>query len=241
MRLKESFKISSGKSKLIVPNKSKEHLDFTHNEQNDHILPFDEQHFLKHEPIINDIQQKNAIDDYKLSSRNINRSLFGVEKASKTNEYYIGHISDVLKSSPKAIDDFHVYTGINSTRAPTKGDIHIPAFTSTSTSIHRAAKFVEPNKNRHTEEYHPDENGNMVKHTVHHILKVNVKKGQQVGAYVANHSNYAAENEFLINKGHTIHISGNHEDHYMPPHHSSKDNNPRIYRVHHATITPDAE
>ena len=232
MRLKESFKISSGKSKLIVPNKSKEHLDFTHNEQNDHILPFDEQHFLKHEPIINDIQQKNAIDDYKLSSRNINRSLFGVEKASKTNEYYIGHISDVLKSSPKAIDDFHVYTGINSTRAPTKGDIHIPAFTSATPDHRVAAAFAD----RHSTEIMKDENGDDKEVKVHHIIKIHVKKGQHVGGYIGNIGRRKDEREFLINKGHTLHFNGTVEDHVKEGSALSK---PTVFRVHHATITMD--
>ena len=77
----------------------------------------------------------------------------------------------------------------------------------------------------------------MVKHTVHHILKIKVKKGQQVGAYIANHSNYSAENEFLINKNHTIHITGEYEDHHMPPERYIKSNPPRIYRVHHATVS----
>lgn len=193
-----------------------------------------------HAPNTSDSNHTNAIRAYTTNSTQYNKHLWGVEDHGLNSK--IDNVSAGLKSAAPAHADFHVYTGLNANKNKiVKGDLHVPAFTSTSTSIHRAAKFVEPNKNRHTEEYHPDENGNMVKHTVHHILKVNVKKGQQVGAYVANHSNYAAENEFLINKGHTIHISGNHEDHYMPPHYSSKDNNPRIYRVHHATITPDAE
>lgn len=197
----------------------------------------DEENFHQlHAPKTNNETHTNSIHGYTVASSRYNKELWGSENNNLHQK--IENVSNGLKSADPAHEDFHVYTGINGNKNKIeKGDLHIPAFTSTSTSIHRAAKFVSPEKGRHTEEYHPDENGNMVKHTVHHILKIKVKKGQQVGAYIANHSNYSAENEFLINKNHTIHITGDYEDHHMPPERYIKSNPPRIYRVHHATVS----
>lgn len=176
----------------------------------------------------------DSIKNYGNFSKTHNRTLW---KGETSNE--IENVSNGLKSAPAAKEDFHVYTGISGRNVKEKGDIHIPAFTSATTSKHVASEFVSPQRDRHTIEQHPDEHGNMVDHSVHHIIKIHVKKGQQVGAYIEHISPFKGENEFLINKNHTIHMSGNHEDHPHPA--SGFDNMPRIYRIHHATITPHGE
>ena len=87
-------------------------------------------------------------------------------------------------------------------------------------------------KKRHTTEILTDHRGNSAEHTVHHVIKIHVKKGQQVGGYIPELSHYNTEKEFLINNGHTLHFTGKHEDYKQTP--SSTDATPRIYRFHHA-------
>jgi len=212
-------------------------IKFDHNDNED---PDKELFFIHHAPETKDNNQIDAIKSYCDHSTSMNKSLWKKKFDFIEDEKNASLLTDALKTAPAAKEDFHVYTGVNANRNEIKkGDLHIPAFTSASYSPIIAGRFVRPIENRHTEEYHPDEDGNMVKHTVHHILKIHVKKGQQVGAYIADHSFAPHEKEFLINKGHTIHISGDYEDHHNPPEENGYSRTRRIYRIHHATITPD--
>lgn len=175
-------------------------------------------------------EEKESISDYTCHSKQINRDLWetgGVNHMGK-----IKNISSYLKKAPTPSEDFHVFTGINAVKNEPKGFLHIPSFTSTSSSLRVAADFVNGSKGRHTIEYHPDLYGELTPHTIHHILKIHVKKGQHVGAYIEQHSDLPHEKEFLINKGHTLTIKGHVDvrDSYRPT---------RIYRIHHATIDMD--
>lgn len=180
----------------------------------------------KHTPTSN-IQ---SLRNYTATSSKVNKSLWKGEPHEGAQK-----ISEGIKSAPAAHADFHVYTGISARNVKEKGDMHIPAFTSSSTSKHVASAFVSVSHDRHSVEMHPDADGILTPHTVHHIIDIHIKKGQHVGAYIAPHSHVPGENEFLINKNHTIHMSGNHEDHHHPAYGGE---HPRIYRIHHATITP---
>lgn len=182
----------------------------------------------KHAPSTN----VQALRKYTSTSSNINSSLWKGEHHDDVQK-----ISDGIKSAPPAQADFHVYTGISAKNVKEKGDLHIPAFTSTSTSKHVASSFVSGSHDRHSIEMHPDTDGILTPHTVHHIIDIHIKKGQHVGAYIASHSNVPGEKEFLINKNHTIHMTGTYEDHHHPPAYGSE--TPRIYRIHHATIDMD--
>ena len=62
-----------------------------------------------------------------------------------------------------------------------KGDLHIPAFTSTSTSIHRAAKFVSEKEGTPKNITQMKTNGKKTYSSSY--FKNKSKKGQQVGAY----------------------------------------------------------
>lgn len=204
---------------------SEQHENYNIHKRDDN--PFTAEFFQKLTPSNATEEEKGSVNDYTYDSRKINKDLWSTN--GNNHKDIIDKISSYIDKAPAAPEDFHVYTGINGKKNETKGFIHIPAFTSTSSDIHVAAKFVSPAKNRHTVEYRNDINGDKVLHTIHHILKIHVKKGQKVGAYVAPHSDMPTEKEFLINKGHTITI-GNHVDiknAYDPT---------TIYRIHHATI-----
>lgn len=190
--------------------------------------------FKQHEPKDISSDEYHAIKNYTDNSKDINRSLWNKTAGGSK---IITDIHSGLKKAPPAQNDFHVYTGVNPNKNELKGSIHVPAFTSTSTNPYVAADFVNPDKKRHTTEILTDHRGNSVEHTVHHVIKIHVKKGQQVGGYIPELSHYNTEKEFLINNGHTLHFTGKHEDYKQTP--SSTDATPRIYRFHHATITTD--
>lgn len=219
------------KFRLLIESVTKEHIDFDHSGfVDDHHDAFFEQHMPKTElPVHN-----RALAEYADDSGQVNRSLWSKRGTTEVNEL-ADHVSNALKTAPRAVDDFHVYTGINARRNPPKGKLKIPAFTSASSSPIIAGRFVNIFYDRHTTEDAPDEHGINRQHTIHHILKIKIKKGQHVGGYIAHHGIFYNEKEFLINKGHTIHLTGEHEDHHMPP--ITGRTTPRIYRIHHATIT----
>lgn len=177
----------------------------------------------------------NALTDYTIDSQPLNKKLWS-GKSNNISEHLTKHISEALKTAPAAKNDLTVYTGVNATRNTLKkGDLHIPAYTSTSPDIHVAAAFA---KHRFTIEDTTDDNGTQIQHKVHHIIRINIKKGQHVGAYIASHSDNSNEHEFLINKGHTIHLDGTYEDHKQDVVYPYKNT---TIRIHNATITPDEE
>ena len=227
------FNIFKRKHKLIVTNPPKEHLNFTYNSHNEDHVPFDEQHFMEHEPAINGTKQKNAIASYKRDSYHINKLLWG-HGNDETDREIGNHVHDVLKTSPEASDDFHVYTGVSKSPKHINGNMHIPAFTS-ATPDHRVAGIFASAK--HTTEIMKDEGGNDKEVNIHHVIKIHVKKGQKVGGYIGDIGTRRHEKEFLINRGHTLHFNGTVEDHIKTD--GGITGKPAIYRVHHATITPD--
>jgi len=189
--------------------------------------------FSEHQPSHESTKDDDSLYYYTEDSKTINRNLWKGEKHDMHDK-----ISNVLKSGRPAKKDFHVFTGVNANKNELKGNLHIPAFTSTSTRVSEAADFTPVKGSRHTTEKHVND-GVEKEYNIHHIIKIHVKKGQQVGAYISDFSQFPKEREFLINKGHTLHLSGEHEDHHMPPYREGL--NPRIYRIHHATITMDDE
>ena len=233
MSIEESFNIFRKRSKIILPNPAKEHLDFEYNQHNEHQKPYDEQHFMEHEPTINNNEQKKSIESYKRDSYYINGALWGNKDAMATEGHHIQPIHELLKTAPKASSDFHVYTGVNSPTAKLKGDVHIPAFTSSSPD-HRIAGLFATNPS--VEEMRTDD-GTTKKVNVTHVIKIHVKKGQHVGGYIGDIGSRRHEKEFLINKGHTLHFSGKTEDHLV--HDGGMLSTPTVMRVHHATISMD--
>lgn len=184
-----------------------------------------------HEPTSKDQAHHDHLYDYTVDSSELNRNLW----KNAANKTEVDNISALLKSAPPAKKDLTVYTGVGNKRKDLTGDKHIPAFTSSTPDIHVAGWFARV---RGTTENLPDKDGNIVPHTVHHIVKIHIKKGQHVGAFIASHSQEPSEQEFLINKNHTLHFDGTHEDHIQDLSDTHRSDEHHIFRIHNATITP---
>lgn len=198
----------------------------------------DDNLFEKHAPDVTHIDHRDMINYYTGNSSPMNKHLWRKKFGTAVDNSYLDKnadkISDILKTAPAAKKDLVVYSGVNGERnALHKGDLHIPAFTSSSSDSRIASGFAH---SRHTVEDLPNADGDIVPHKVHHMIKIHIKKGQQVGAYVAEHSNYSDEKEFLINKNHTLHLDGTHEDHRQNDDDHTKNT---YFRIHNATITPE--
>jgi len=172
--------------------------------------------------------ERESVHDYSDDSRPINSMLHQHAKGHDISvpskvayKKIVGHLDSVLRRR-KTTEDMHVYTGLKKSpaahfkkeggRVPEKKEVHLPAFTSTSTSIKSARGFAEetmhPNDERHGITY-PDDGH------VRHILKIHVPKGSH--AMSLKEKSFAPEeNEILMARGHHIEI-------HHQPEHISKD------------------
>jgi hypothetical protein len=173
--------------------------------------------------------EAEAISDYSDESKPLNSLLHqhskGHDISQDSKKQYrktINYLDSVL-SRRKTNEDIHVYTGLKKSPAayftynkgvpsPTQ-EVHLPAFTSTSTSIKSARGFSEPvshvRDENHGISYPTEEN------EVRHILKIHVPKGTH-GMSLKGASFAPEENEILLHRGHNLEISSN-------PEHISKD------------------
>ena len=123
-----------------------------------------------------------------------------LDKAKELDTQLQGHV---------AKEDFHTYTGLF--YSPFKHAIdeqgnhmvHMPAFTSTSTSFKKALTFSESD---HTTKHEPLKHGGQIKSGARHVLKLNIPKGTQI-ASVKHLSRNPDEDEFLMNRGYDIAIN----------------------------------
>lgn len=132
----------------------------------------------------NDALWKNSMNDTGISPFHAN---------------IIHHLTNMINhhtDAPK--EDVHVLSGIKSDPNEwiKKGDegniIHVPSFTSTTISPRTARSFSRTFTDQHTTDgVHTTINNR-------HVLKIHVKKGQKVGSYIREHSNFKAEAEFLV-------------------------------------------
>lgn len=186
--------------------------------------------FEQHLPLITLPEHKKALDIYTKESKELNNHLWNRGISNPSQNRVIDNLTATLKTAKPAQDDFHLYSGVNIDPQTVKpAGIHIPAYTSASTDHRIAGLFAR----KSTTENATTENGNLHPISVHHVLKINVKKGQHIGSYIAPHSSREFEREFLINKNHTFHVTGNYEDHIQPAGIFSK---PKIFRIHEVTI-----
>ncbi len=91
-------------------------------------------------------------------------------------------------------------------------DVHLPAFTSTSTDFNAAAKFAQQTShNKGFAGEHDEANHGIAPHVgrnggiSRHVLSIQVPKGT-TGASVAGRSLFPEEREILLNRGHNIRI-----------------------------------
>jgi hypothetical protein len=159
-----------------------------------------------------------AVKEYSDESLPLNSVLHRHDKrydiSTKNNEQYRKTISDLDSAldKHKTTQDSTVYTGIKYSPAkhfrrengvvPDKKVVHLPAFTSTSSSFHSAREFsdntMHPNDERHGIDYDGD-------YHARHVLKIDVPKGTHAMS-LQSHSFVPAEKEILLHRGHNIEI-----------------------------------
>lgn len=177
----------------------------------------------------NDVQNhhRNTILDrvhpdtygYTISSKRFNRLLWGSKKGEDIPHEDLTKISNIhhnLDSTDAAKDDLIVYSGVR--RDPQEmvknsgGLVHHAPLMSTSINANSALNFAK------------DIEGTGIRH----VLKIKVRKGQQVGGYLGNKSSYDNENEYLLKANQMLHIHPHYED--------FTDAKGKTLRVHNAII-----
>jgi hypothetical protein len=153
----------------------------------------------------------DAVKDYSDDSTPINSMLHRHDKG-----YDISHRVDAHETSKhldsalnkhKTTEDLHVYTGIKYSpskhfkRCDKVESVHLPAYTSTSSSFHSAREFSD-------EAMHPNDENHGVHHeagSARHVLKIHVPKGTHAMSLM-KHSFVPKEREVLLHRGHNLEI-----------------------------------
>lgn len=153
-------------------------------------------------------EQKESLSEYSDCSRSINGALhrqhLGHTAPRNPVHEHIKNLTDTLNNH-KTGEDMSVYTGLPNSPAKHFKDhtkpqhVHLPAFTSTSTSLQQAKGFAEQSKDAH------DHKHGLENKLHRHVLKIDVPKGSSAMS-LRKHSFVPKENEILLNRGHEIEI-----------------------------------
>jgi ADP-ribosyltransferase exoenzyme len=169
------------------------------------------------------VDQKEAVHDYSDSSRAINDMLHKHNSGYDISTSRSAAYKDTAKHLDAALDkhktseDMHVYTGLKHSpskhfkkvngKVPDKAIVHLPAYTSTSSSFHSAREFAEntmhQNDERHNIDYEDGDHGDGF--TARHVLKLHVPNGSHAMSLM-KHSFDPAEKEILLHRGHHIEV-----------------------------------
>jgi hypothetical protein len=165
--------------------------------------------------------EESAIDAYTTDSKAINNALHDYHngKSVKGRTRTLKNIAgiDSLMDKHKTKEDMHVYTGVKESPhtkfKPDANDrlnpinVHLPAYTSTSThrkvaeTFSAADMFNDPYDAHHGHNLtETDDNGFQS-----HILKIHVPAGTNASS-VKSKSYHKEENEILLHRGHDIEI-----------------------------------
>ncbi len=106
-----------------------------------------------------------------------------------------------IHSAPSPDEDLYVYSGIKNFNPANMSSrfIHVPHFVSTSLLPHVAKEFSRAFYTRNF-----DGNGNDIIHQ--HVLRFKIPAYSNHGLYLANHSAYPKEEEFLLRNSNVFHI-----------------------------------
>jgi hypothetical protein len=137
------------------------------------------------------------IGHYTIESHHLNSHLF--ENKGKHEHYYDKMVSHLDKhlSSHAAHKDFHVYSGLYD--KPEAGTYQHHGYMSSSLHPHIAGGYSRSAAK-------DPKAGN-------HILKIHIPKGSKHGAYIARHSEFPDEREFLLGRGKKFKIHPEPEKH----------------------------
>ena len=158
-------------------------------------------------------------------SYNLNRYLHRKHDDETTPDRYPEHelhakMMDKAVKTHTAPEDFHVYSGLRKSpehNLPKDGNVHMPAYTSTSLDKRTARHFARADDNS----THWD--GSKSFTPPKHILKIHVPKGHH-GAYVDHHSENPGEQEYILPRDTKLHI------HHTPEY--DKKNHSMIWTAH---------
>lgn len=109
-------------------------------------------------------------------------------------------INDDIHKAPSPSEDLYVYSGIKSLNPANLSNryVHIPQFMSTSLLPHVAKEFSQ---------MYTERGENDSRNYVHHVLRIKIPAFSNNGLYLANHSHYPKEEEFLLKNNNVLHIS----------------------------------
>ena len=165
--------------------------------------------------------ETEAVTDYTDNSTPINGMLHRHASGHTISDHAKQHYGNTATHLDSALEKhettapMHVYTGIKFSPAkhfkkvdgkvPQTKQMHMPAFTSTSTSLETAKGFSDltshPNDDRHGVDSETDERK--------HVLRIHVPAGSHAMSLM-KHSFVPGEREILLHRGHTIEV------HHMP-------------------------
>lgn len=161
------------------------------------------------------VLHKSTIN-YTTNSKIFNNKLWDDKRhgdLSETTMERTRNIHNNLDTAKKASQDLVVYTGVR--RDPQElvkesgGLLHHAAFISTSADPNVALRFTKPTD-------------------IQHVIKIKIRKGQQVGGYLGDDSEHKSEKEFLIKSNQVLHFKPEPKDY--------KNSEGKTIRVHEATI-----
>jgi hypothetical protein len=199
---------------------------------------------------------RDHIEKYSRGSSSLNSHLYHTGNAGQdphttsdndTGNFHSHHIHgmDAVLSRHKTPHAFHVYTGIHKEHnlhdvghvqnahagKPIKAIHH--GYTSTSIDKDTASSFAHSVV--HQSEETIDDHIHSHEHVHKHILKIHVPKGHP-GGYIAHHSKYDNEKEFVLPRGTKLHI--HHKPKKETVHHSYVDRfggKDHTMHIHHHT------
>lgn len=183
--------------------------DEEHEHQHTQVAPFHQDKATQDE--------RYAVSDYTDSSTPINSMLHMHNKGHDISTQNKAQYRDTAKHLDSALnghtthEDTHVYTGIKYSPAkhfkrvagkvPISVNVHLPAYTSTSTSVTAARSFSEHTSHPNDERHGVDSES----HECRHIIKIHVPKGTHAMS-LRDSSCVPEEKEILLHRGHELEI-----------------------------------
>lgn len=169
--------------------------------------------------------EHESLQRYSDDSKDINLSLINYHNGHswrQSHNDYLSHLDKALEKT-KTTKDTTLYSGIkwspsthlvNKPENATHVDIHLPAFTSTSSSLNQAVGFAEPQM-PHRDDEKNDVMGHeaLGSHRVRHVLRIHVPKGTHAMSML-KHTFAPIEKEVLLHRGHEIQMSVKPQRHF---------------------------
>lgn len=144
--------------------------------------------------------------EYTSHSGPLNSALFVLANTHHTKMANVFHhkmersINDDIHKAPSPSEDLYVYSGIKALDPANLSNryVHIPQFMSTSLLPHVAKEFSTEYTSR---------NEDNAMDSSRHVLRIRIPAFSNNGLYLANHSHYPKEEEFLLRNNNVLHIA----------------------------------